>query len=152
MASHVPAPVGARARRKAPMRRSPTRPMPVGRRDGWQAGSATERGLLGNCERAVYFRLSAKDNYPAAIKMDRKRRAGAFAELVSKARNDVVVIIDEVQHALSTEDGDNMLLALKAARDEINTRPDTPGHFLFIGTGSHRARVRELTIKGRQAF
>jgi len=78
--------------------------------------------------------------------------AGAFAELVSKARTDVVVIIDEVQHALSTEDGDNMLLALKAARDEINTRPDTPGHFLFIGTGSHRARVRELTIKGRQAF
>ena len=78
--------------------------------------------------------------------------AGAFAELVSKAKTDVVVIVDEVQHALNTDDGDNMLLALKAARDEINTRPDTPGHFLFIGTGSHRARVRELTIKGKQAF
>jgi hypothetical protein len=45
-----------------------------------------------------------------------------------------------------------MLLALKAARDEINTKPDTPGYFLFLGTGSHRARVRELTIKGKQAF
>ena len=78
--------------------------------------------------------------------------AGAFAELVSKAKTDVVVIVDEVQHALNTDDGDNMLLALKAARDEINTRPDAPGHFLFIGTGSHRARVRELTIKGKQAF
>ena len=78
--------------------------------------------------------------------------AGAFSELVSKAKTDVVVIIDEVQHALNTDDGDNMLLALKAARDEINTKPDSPGHFLFLGTGSHRARVRELTIKGQQAF
>jgi hypothetical protein len=78
--------------------------------------------------------------------------AGAFAELVSTAKTDVVVIIDEIQHALNTDDGNNMLLALKAARDEINTRPDTPGHFLFLGTGSHRARVRELTIKGKQAF
>lgn len=78
--------------------------------------------------------------------------ASAFAELVSKAKTDVVVIIDEIQHALNTEDGDNMLLALKAARDEINTKPDTPGYFLFLGTGSHRARVRELTIKGKQAF
>ncbi len=30
--------------------------------------------------------------------------------------------------------------------------PGTPGYFLFVGTGSHRARVRELTIKGKQAF
>ena len=85
-------------------------------------------------------------------KADGNTLAAAFSELVSKARTDVVVIVDEVQHALNTDDGDNMLLALKAARDEINTRPDTPGHFLFLGTGSHRARVRELTIKGKQAF
>jgi len=78
--------------------------------------------------------------------------AGAFSELVHLARTDVVVIIDEVQHALGSEDGDSMLLALKAARDEINLTPDTPGYFLFVGTGSHRARVRELTIKGKQAF
>ena len=78
--------------------------------------------------------------------------AGAFAELVDLARTDVVVIIDEVQHAMGSDDGNTLLLALKAARDAINTRPDTPGHFLFIGTGSHRARVRELTIKGNQAF
>lgn len=78
--------------------------------------------------------------------------AGAFSELVRLAKTDVVVIIDEVQHAMGSEDGDNMLLALKAARDEINLSPDTPGHFLFVGTGSHRARVRELTIKGKQAF
>ncbi len=78
--------------------------------------------------------------------------AAAFSELVHLAKTDVVVVIDEVQHAMGSEDGDNMLLALKAARDEINTAPDTPGYFLFVGTGSHRARVRELTIKGKQAF
>lgn len=78
--------------------------------------------------------------------------AGAFSELVRLARTDVVVIVDEVQHALGSDDGDSMLLALKAARDEINLAPDTPGYFLFVGTGSHRARVRELTIKGQQAF
>ncbi|WP_454914466.1 ATP-binding protein [Variovorax gossypii] len=78
--------------------------------------------------------------------------AGAFSELVHLAKTDVVVIIDEVQHAMGSEDGDNMLLALKAARDEVNLSPDTPGYFLFVGTGSHRARVRELTIKGKQAF
>lgn len=78
--------------------------------------------------------------------------AGAFSELVRLARTDVVVIVDEVQHALGSEDGDNMLLALKAARDEINLTPDTPGYFLLVGTGSHRARVRELAIQGKQAF
>ncbi len=78
--------------------------------------------------------------------------AGAFSELMRVARTDVVVIIDEVQHAMGSDDGDQMLLALKAARDEINLTPNTPGYFLFVGTGSHRARVRELTIKGKQAF
>lgn len=85
-------------------------------------------------------------------KPDGATLADAFSELVELARTDLVVIVDEVQHALSSEDGTAMLLALKAARDAINTRPDTPGHFLFLGTGSHRAKVRELTIKGNQAF
>jgi hypothetical protein len=62
------------------------------------------------------------------------------------------VIVDEVQHAMSSEDGHAMLLALKAARDAVNTKSDTLGHFVFLGTGSHRARVRELTIKGNAAF
>lgn len=78
--------------------------------------------------------------------------AQAFSELIDQARTDAVLIVDEVQHALGSVDGDNMLHALKAARDAINTRPHTPGYFLFVGTGSHRARVQELTLKGNQAF
>ena len=78
--------------------------------------------------------------------------AQAFTDLVDQAKTDVVLIVDEVQQAISTEDGNRVLLALKAARDAINPQPDTPGHFLFIGTGSHRAMVAELTARRNQAF
>ncbi|MDE2367509.1 MAG: AAA family ATPase [Burkholderiales bacterium] len=78
--------------------------------------------------------------------------AQALTEVVDQAKTDVVVIVDEVQHAITSEDGNQMLLALKSARDAINPRPDTPGHFIFIGTGSHRALVSELTARRNQAF
>ncbi|UZE24122.1 ATP-binding protein [Pseudomonas sp. B21-056] len=78
--------------------------------------------------------------------------AQALTEVVDQARTDLVLIVDEVQHAAVSEDGNQMLLALKAVRDAINPRPNTPGYFLFIGTGSHRAQVSELTAKRNQAF
>ncbi|WP_434708708.1 AAA family ATPase [Pseudomonas sp. R1-1] len=78
--------------------------------------------------------------------------AQALTEVVDQAKTDLVLIIDEVQHAISSDDGNQLLLALKAARDAINPRPHTPGYFLFIGTGSHRAQVSELTAKRNQAF
>lgn len=78
--------------------------------------------------------------------------AQALTEVVDQANTNLVLIIDEVQHAISSDDGNQLLLALKAARDAINPRPDTPGYFLFIGTGSHRAQVSELTAKWNQAF
>lgn len=78
--------------------------------------------------------------------------AQALTEVVDQAKTDLVLIIDEVQHAISSDDGNQLLLALKAARDAINPRTDTPGYFLFIGTGSHRAQVSELTAKRNQAF
>lgn len=78
--------------------------------------------------------------------------AQALMEVVDKARTHVVLIVDEVQQVLATEQGAQLMLALKAARDAINPRPDTPGYFLFIGTGSHRAQVSSLTLQGKQAF
>lgn len=78
--------------------------------------------------------------------------AQALTEVVDQAKTNVVMIIDEVQHAITSDEGNNMLLALKAARDAINQRPATPGHFLFIGTGSHRALVNELSTRRNQAF
>jgi hypothetical protein len=78
--------------------------------------------------------------------------AQALTEVVAQAKTDVVLIIDEVQHAITSEDGNQLMLALKAARDAINQQPGTPGHFVFIGTGSHRAMVGELTARKNQAF
>lgn len=78
--------------------------------------------------------------------------ADVLMVLVDHAKTDVVLIIDEVQQAITTDEGNQLLLALKAARDAINPRPDTPGYFLFIGTGSHRAMVSELTARRNQAF
>ena len=78
--------------------------------------------------------------------------AQAFTEVVDQSGGDVVLILDEVQQAITTEEGNQMLLALKATRDAINPRPGTPGYFLFLGTGSHRALVSELTARRNQAF
>lgn len=78
--------------------------------------------------------------------------AQALTAVVDQAKTDLVFIVDEVQQAITPEDGNAMLLALKATRDAINQRPDTPGYFLFIGTGSHQTLVSELTARRDQAF
>jgi hypothetical protein len=78
--------------------------------------------------------------------------AEVLAEAVDLAKTDVVLIMDEVQQALAGDGGSQMLLAIKAARDAINPRPGTPGHFIFIGTGSHRAQVVGMTLQGKHAF
>ena len=78
--------------------------------------------------------------------------AEAFKAVVDEAGTDLVLIVDEVQQAIASEEGHQLLHALKAARDAVNCRPNPPGYFLFIGTGSHRARVAELTARRNQAF
>lgn len=78
--------------------------------------------------------------------------AQAFTALVAKVRTDVVLIVDEVQQTLSSEDGRNLMHALKAARDAVNARPDTPGHFLFLGTGSHKSLVTDMSSRRSQPF
>ncbi len=78
--------------------------------------------------------------------------AQAFDTLVEKAGTHVVVIIDEVQQALGTEEGQSLLHALKASRDAVNAKPGTPGRFFFIGTGSHRSLLAEMTTRRSQPF
>lgn len=78
--------------------------------------------------------------------------AQVFEALVEKAQTDVVLIIDEVQQTLGTEEGFALLHALKAARDAINAKPGMPGHFLFIGTGSHKSLLTDMTSRRAQPF
>ncbi len=83
---------------------------------------------------------------------DGETLAQVMLRLVDQVKRDVVLIVDEVQQAITTDEGNQLLLALKAARDAVNPRRATPGHFIFIGTGSHRAGVNELTTRRTQAF
>ena len=85
-------------------------------------------------------------------KADGTTLAQVFAELVEKVRTDIVLIVDEVQQALGTEDGATLLFALKAARDAVNTRPGTPGHFLFVGTGSHKSLLADMVTRRSHPF
>jgi hypothetical protein len=78
--------------------------------------------------------------------------AQVFHALVAKAQVDVVLIIDEVQQAISSDEGHNLLHALKAARDAVNTQPDTPGHFIFLGTGSHKSLITDMATRRSQPF
>ena len=78
--------------------------------------------------------------------------AQAFEALVEKARTNVVLIIDEVQQTLGTDEGFSLLHALKASRDAVNAKPDTAGRFLFIGTGSHKSLLAEMTTRRAQPF
>lgn len=78
--------------------------------------------------------------------------ADVFTELVDKVQTNVVLMVDEVQQALGTEEGSNLLFALKAARDAVNTRPSTPGYLLFVGTGSHKSLVADMATRRSQPF
>lgn len=78
--------------------------------------------------------------------------AEVFTELVDKVQTSVVLIVDEVQQSLGTEEGSNLLYALKAARDAVNTRPGTPGYLLFVGTGSHKSLVADMATRRSQPF
>lgn len=78
--------------------------------------------------------------------------AQAFEELVSKAKTDVVLVIDEVQQAMNSDEGYNLLHALKAARDAVNAKPGTPGHFLLLGTGSHKSLITGMATRRSQPF
>jgi hypothetical protein len=78
--------------------------------------------------------------------------AEVFVELVHKAEGDVVLVIDEVQQAMASQDGQDMLFALKAARDKVNTATDLPGRLLIVGTGSHKSLVTDMATRRSQAF
>ena len=76
----------------------------------------------------------------------------AISELIEKTGISVVLIVDEIQQALVTDDGNNLLHALKAARDSVNAKPGDHGYFLFLGTGSHKSLVTDMATRRSQPF
>lgn len=74
----------------------------------------------------------------------------ALAALSDRVKAPIVLMIDEAQHAATTEGGNNALFALKAARDELNSS----AHFglRIVATGSSRPKLAILRASKDQAF
>lgn len=74
----------------------------------------------------------------------------ALGALSEETRRPIVIVIDEAQHALTSDTGMNALFALKAARDELNGSP----YFglRLVCTGSNRDKLAMLRNSKEQAF
>lgn len=74
----------------------------------------------------------------------------ALVALSDESRKIIVLIIDEAQHAITTDQGIAALFALKAARDELNS---SKHHGLrIVCTGSNRDKLAMLRNSKDQAF
>lgn len=63
----------------------------------------------------------------------------------------ILLIIDEAQHALTTENGLNTMFAIKSARDQLNVNLQKPSLMLTC-TGSNRDKLAHLVLKKDQPF
>jgi hypothetical protein len=72
--------------------------------------------------------------------------------LISKTGKSVALIIDEAQRALDTEAGKDAFWALKSARDQLMSKPDTRGALALIFTGSNQSKLNEMVINKKHAF
>lgn len=77
--------------------------------------------------------------------------ADALKALSSASQKKLILVIDEAQHALTTDEGINALFSLKAARDSLNTDPGRYGMQL-VATGSNRDKLATLVNGREQAF
>ncbi|MFZ3139094.1 ATP-binding protein [Polaromonas sp.] len=74
----------------------------------------------------------------------------ALAALSDETGQTLVLVIDEAQHAITTESGADALFALKAARDELNS---SRHHGLrVVATGSNQDKLAMLRNGKEQAF
>ena len=77
----------------------------------------------------------------------------ALQLLAAATGRDVVLIVDEAQQSLESEDGISAMFALKAARDAVNQKPgaDQPKLYLIM-TGSHRDKLAALVYDQKSPF
>lgn len=74
-----------------------------------------------------------------------------LSHLLLLVKKPVLLIIDEAQHALTTQDGVNAMFSLKSARDQLNVSHKAPNLMLtFIG--SNRDKLAQLVLKKDQPF
>jgi hypothetical protein len=76
--------------------------------------------------------------------------SAALSALSDEALKPIVLIIDEAQHAITTDAGSNALFALKAARDELNSSRHKG--LRIVATGSNQDKLAMLRSSKEQAF
>lgn len=76
--------------------------------------------------------------------------SAALAALSDETGRVIVLIIDEAQHAITSERGSDALFALKAARDELNSSRHKG--LRIVATGSNRDKLAMLRNSRDQAF
>jgi hypothetical protein len=76
--------------------------------------------------------------------------ATALAALSEDTKKTIVLIIDEAQHTLSSETGEDALFALKAARDKLNASQYKG--LRVVATGSNQDKLAMLRSSKEQAF
>ena len=74
----------------------------------------------------------------------------ALATLSDETGKTIVMLIDEAQHAITSEDGNDALFALKAARDELNS--SRHNGLRVVATGSNQDKLAMLRNSKDQAF
>lgn len=83
-------------------------------------------------------------------RVDGTTLADALRALVEAAKNPVALIIDEAQHALTSEAGETAMAALKSARDQLN-RPDQV-KLMLVMSGSDRDKLLRLVNTNAAPF
>jgi hypothetical protein len=76
--------------------------------------------------------------------------SAALSALSDDVQTPIVLVIDEAQHAITTEGGTNAFFALKAARDELNSTRHKG--LRVVATGSNQDKLAMLRNSKEQAF
>lgn len=80
--------------------------------------------------------------------------AAGLRNLIASTGKPVVLVVDEAQHAITTEAGRDAMFALKSARDTINIQPggDPKPWLGLVFTGSNRDKLASLVTGRAQPF
>ena len=123
-------------------------------------GPATKAGRVLQRIRKVNLKTKVKTVFEAEFgieidtvgQKDGTSLAKAFKALNEHTHRPIVLIIDEVQHTLTSPAGTEMLFALKSARDALNLKTPAKPQLIVLATGSVRSKISALVLKKGEAF
>jgi LmbE family N-acetylglucosaminyl deacetylase len=86
---------------------------------------------------------TASVDFASPVDFDSLTLADALNELHKRSKKKIALLIDEAQHALTSEAGEAAMIALKSARDQMNAGVEPA--LLLVMSGSHQDKLMRLT-------